>query len=270
MTWPAGGPGRTARPNPGRATLLQSLKNSSGRSGRMRCSQGQGVTLRGLCRTALKASDTRMQTRVCRPKDSESREPGSARLVREGVLWKTPDFRFFNEKPLAPREARAYIATSRRPDGLDRGPRNGPEADFVGSFLRFSACFGVLKKSSKKAVDGKEDWVLYPAPHRKRAAGEATTDAADDWPRRPFVCGMFDIVSGRETRAAVLLAGFSPGLRAWCKPMTTSTIAFLGKPVLRLRGVSRGFGERASRQERKCFAATSRNSAMFRRGQTST
>ena len=25
----------------------------------------------------------------------------------------------------------------------------------------------------------------------------------------PFVCGMFDIVSGRETRAAVLLAGFS-------------------------------------------------------------
>jgi hypothetical protein len=59
---------------------------------------------------------------------------------------------------------------------------------------------------------------------------------------------MFDIVSGRETRAAVLLAGFSSGFGRVETHNDIDGLRFSGKPVLRLPGVSRGFGERASRQ----------------------
>jgi hypothetical protein len=57
-----------------------------------------------------------------------------------------------------------------------------------------------------KAVDGVEGRGLYPAPHRKRGGFRAGTDAADKPVERPICPRMFDIVNGRETRAAVLLA----------------------------------------------------------------
>ena len=107
----------------------------------------------------------------------------------EGVLWKTRNFRNLNQKPLADGKGRAYIASSRRPLGLDRGPRNGPEAKLVGSFLKVFGLLRVAEKSSKKAVDGKEDWVLYPAPHRRRAGRQGRDGGGQKQAERPRSAG---------------------------------------------------------------------------------
>ena len=81
---------------------------------------------------------------------------------------------------------------------------------------------------------------------------------------------MFDIVSGRETRAAVLLAGLTLGFARSAHNDIDGLRFSMESQFYVPPGVSRDLCERASRQERKCFAATSRNSVMFRRSQTST
>jgi hypothetical protein len=53
----------------------------------------------------------------------------------------------------------------------------------VGSFSGFFGLLRIAEKSSKKAVDGKEDWVLYPALSQTGPAKLARTDAADTWPK---------------------------------------------------------------------------------------
>lgn len=155
----------------------------------------------------------RIPASAARSKDAENRPRWWFRLAHERVLWKTPDFRFLNQKALASGVWQAYIASSRRPDGLFRGPRNGPEAKSSALFPGFFVVLEALKKVRKRVLTGKQAGAYTPRLIANGAADEATTDAADSRSKPlwfwPFVRGMFDIVSGRETRAAVLLAGFS-------------------------------------------------------------
>ena len=55
------------------------------------------------------------------------------------------------------------------------GPR---EASVVG-FLEFFGLLWAAEKRSEIGVDGKEDWVLYPALSQTGPARLARTDAAD-------------------------------------------------------------------------------------------
>jgi hypothetical protein len=74
------------------------------------------------------------------------------------------------------------------------------------------ASCGSLKKVEEMLLTGKRAGAYTPRLIANGAADEAGTDAADS--RAKAHCPwMFDIVSGRETRAAVLLAGFSVWLR---------------------------------------------------------
>jgi hypothetical protein len=88
------------------------------------------------------------------------------------------------------------------------GPRQSPSLFFVGSFFGFFGRFRAAEKSSRKAVDGKRGGGLYPAPHANGDGRTAGYVCGEQPVERPSVREMFDIVSGRETRAAVLLAGF--------------------------------------------------------------
>ena len=99
-----------------------------------------------------------------------------ALLVSERVLWKTRRLSIFNQKPLARRIGGAYIASSRRPQLVVCGPRDGPEAATVALFWKLFGLLRGAEKSSRKAVDGKEDWVLYPALSQ--------TGPATEWPER--------------------------------------------------------------------------------------
>jgi hypothetical protein len=67
---------------------------------------------------------------------------------------------------------------------LSRAPQ-WARGNFVGSFLRFFGWPRAAEKSSKKAVDGKEDWVLYPAPHRRRAGRQGWDGGGQRLAERP-------------------------------------------------------------------------------------
>jgi hypothetical protein len=108
-----------------------------------------------------------------------NREFSPVRLVRDWVLWKTRNFRNLGQKALAWREVGAYIASSRRPDGLFRGPRNGPEVNLSVLSWVFFGLLRIAEKTSRKTVDGKTARGLYPAPHANGAGLTAGTDAAD-------------------------------------------------------------------------------------------
>ena len=95
----------------------------------------------------------------------------------------------------------------------------GPKQTSSALFWKVFGLLRVAEKSSRKAVDGKEDWVLYPALSQTGRPKRATTNAADDPAEKAIVRGMFDIVSGRETRAAVLLAGFAPDRKVRKQPI---------------------------------------------------
>ena len=102
------------------------------------------------------------------------------RLPGEGVLWKTRNFYILNQKPLARSIRRAYIPPSRRPQLVYRGPRQWAREKLLSSV--FWTFFGLLKVAEKRSeidVDGKEDWVLYPALSQTGPARLARTDAAD-------------------------------------------------------------------------------------------
>ena len=61
-------------------------------------------------------------------------------------------------------------------------------------------------------MTGKRPGAYTPRLIANGAGREVRTDAADKAGRKPVCLRMFDIVNGRETRAAVLLAGFAPDL----------------------------------------------------------
>lgn len=56
----------------------------------------------------------------------------------------------------------------------------GPREAFVVGFLGFFGLLKVAEKRSEIDVDGKEDWVLYPALSQTGPARLARTDAADN------------------------------------------------------------------------------------------
>jgi len=96
----------------------------------------------------------------------------------------------------------------------------------------------------RKAVDGGTGRGLYPAPHRKRG-GHAQGSILGPGRLPPIgesLGWMFDIVNGRETRAAVLLAGFARTHTTYDGLRFSMESQFYGRPVMPDKQ------ERASRQ----------------------
>ena len=56
----------------------------------------------------------------------------------------------------------------------------GPEKPLSSVFLDFFGLLEAAEKRSEIGVDGKEDWVLYPALSQTGPARLARTDAADN------------------------------------------------------------------------------------------
>jgi hypothetical protein len=86
----------------------------------------------------------------------------------------------------------------------------GPRLHLSAFFDDFLRSCGSLKKVQKSRLTGKRAGAYTPRLIANGAGGNAGTDAADEAGREPVCPWMFDIVNGRETRAAVLLAGFAP------------------------------------------------------------
>jgi hypothetical protein len=121
---------------------------------------GQGIEL---TRRTLLSSLAVFRRIACQNVNPDKNQTFSTvRLSRDRVLWKTRNFYNLLQKALAWRETRAYIASSRRPDGLSRGPRNGPEAILSALSWVFLVFFGSPKKLHERRLTGKRRGAYTP------------------------------------------------------------------------------------------------------------
>jgi hypothetical protein len=150
-------------------------------------------------------------------------------LAARAILWKTPISCISIGFSLASFRGQAYTPPSRRPQPVVRGPLLGPRVTDFGQNLGLQRG---AENWRKRLLTEARSAAYTPRLTQTGLAKPARTYAADSRPDG-HCPRMFDIVNGRETRAAVLLAASPDRLRPVLSAQTTRRFAFFyGKPVL--------------------------------------